>query len=383
MRILHLTPTLGSGGAERLVVELVKQFHPHAEQQVALLYPVENEQALFFKPELDALEIPLTYLDKRPGKLARLPLLWRYAKLLRHFQPHIIHAHQWHPMDIARAYHRLWRRQALVVTPHNIFLTDERIRQEQRFAKAADRIVVVSKGIEAQYRANIPASRDRLLTIPNGIDTNRFETGNRSVARAKLSIDETAILGLVVGRIHPQKNLHVLIEAVNRLVTTQRWRADARIIGVGRVEDRRYADRLAQTLQDKNLTPYIQFVGESKDVLAYYHACDFLILPSDYEGLPLVVLEAGGAGRPAVVSVAANPDEAVLDGQTGWVVPTGDVEALANCLERVVNLPPAERDRMGLAARERVQAQFDIRQTAQQYLTLYRELAEQGKIHAV
>jgi glycosyltransferase involved in cell wall biosynthesis len=191
-------------------------------------------------------------------------------------------------------------------------------------------------------------------------------------------LPKDAVIGLFLGRFHPVKNLDVLFEGVRRLVVTDRWNPRARIVCVGRAEDQAYVDRLQAFINIHHLGDIIHLTAARREVLPLYRACDFLLVVSHHEGLPVVVLEAGAAGRPAVVSQAANSDEIVLDGQSGWIVPTGDAEALASRLEQVIQLPTAERDRMGLAAREHIQRRFDIRQSAQQYLRVYHNLLERG-----
>lgn len=372
MRILHFTPLMAQGGAERHVVELMRQLQPYAEQHLVILYP-RSRYPFFFEDEVKALGIPVTFLDKRAGKVGRLSAGWRYWRVVRRFQPDIVHAHQWHAMDVARAFHHFFPVKGLVCTVPTI-LAQDRLAAERRFANHADAIAVVSDVIAEQYRQSIPQCADRLVTIPVGVDTERFQPADRAQARAALfsQMPLDVPLALYVGRYSPEKNVHVLLEAIKRLTGTA-----ARFVFCGRVDNAEYFEQLKETA--RSLAPQVELLGGVERVEEFYPACDVLVLPSAYEGLPTVVLEAGACGRPALVSAAANAGGVVLEGQTGWVVPTGDAAALAEKLAYVLSLSPAERDGIGEAARQHVVDHYSMAAVGQKYLRLYERLLARGR----
>jgi hypothetical protein len=112
-------------------------------------------------------------------------------------------------------------------------------------------------------------------------------------------------------------------------------------------------------------------------MVSLYHAADALVLPSLYEGLPNAVLEAHASGLPAVVSHAANIDGLVLDGESGFEVPTFDHEALAGALGRLFALPADQRRAMGARGRAHIAANFSVDRVLAETVRLYDELLTQ------
>src|SRR5205807_1750329 len=100
-------------------------------------------------------------------------------------------------------------------------------------------------------------------------------------------------------------------------------------------------------------------LGPVTEMTSLYHAADAVLLPSLYEGMPNAVIEAHACALPAVVSRAANADGLVLDGETGFVVPTADSEALAVALDRLCALDAGARAAMGARGRTHVQHRLD------------------------
>jgi glycosyltransferase involved in cell wall biosynthesis len=104
------------------------------------------------------------------------------------------------------------------------------------------------------------------------------------------------------------------------------------------------------------------------------NAADALVLSSDVEGLPLVLLEAAASGLPCVATAVGGVGEAVLDGHTGYVVPAGETAALSAAMSRMTALPAADRAAMSHEAREYACARFDMPAVVEQWEHLYRVL---------
>ena len=115
----------------------------------------------------------------------------------------------------------------------------------------------------------------------------------------------------------------------------------------------------------------IEWFGYQHDMPAVYRQCAIVCLPSFYmEGLPKCLLEAAAAGRPVVTTNSVGCREAIIDGETGILVPVRDAEALAQALLRLMN-DPALRERMGAAGRERAIREFDINTVVARHLAIY------------
>ena len=121
-------------------------------------------------------------------------------------------------------------------------------------------------------------------------------------------------------------------------------------------------------------TGRVRFLGHREDVPTLLAASDLLVLPSLYEGLPNVVLEAMHQAKPVVATDAPGTNELVVDGATGRLVPLGETKALAKALHDLIR-DPERRAAMGLAGRDRLEPQFGLTTMIAAYADLYESLA--------
>ncbi len=119
-----------------------------------------------------------------------------------------------------------------------------------------------------------------------------------------------------------------------------------------------------------------RFLGEREDVANLMAAADGFVQSSLVEGLPMALLEAASSGLPCVAADTGGVNEIVLNERTGYLVPVGDVAALAAAMSRLMGLTASERQRMGKAAREHVVDHFDLRVVISRWEKLYQELLE-------
>jgi starch synthase (maltosyl-transferring) len=191
----------------------------------------------------------------------------------------------------------------------------------------------------------------RLVVIPNGIDPGPIDEAP-GVDRSGLGVPEGAVLALFVGRLEAQKDVPTLLEAAAAVC---RDRADWHLAIVGDGPDR---EALVRSEAAARIPPgRLHWLGRRDDVPGLLKASGLLVLPSRWEGMPNVVLEAMAARRAVVASAVEGTDELVLPGRTGWLVPPGDPPAMASALLDAASDP----DRLvcfGEAGRERVERHF-------------------------
>jgi glycosyltransferase involved in cell wall biosynthesis len=173
---------------------------------------------------------------------------------------------------------------------------------------------------------------------------------------------------LAVGRLMWKKDYVTMLEAMAR----QR-EGVLLIAGVGPLEEKLRA--LAGELGVR-----VRFLGLREDIADLMNASDGLVLSSVVEGLPMVLIEAAAAGLPCVATDVGGVREAVLDGQTGFVVRVQDPVALAAAMKRLAELPPEARARMAESARAHALAQFDVRTVAAQWEQLYLDRLEAARL---
>ena len=173
---------------------------------------------------------------------------------------------------------------------------------------------------------------------------------------------------LFAGRLAEQKRVDDLLKALDLL---QHVQPDLRTVIAG---DGPLRDRLEETAATYHLDGRVRFLGHRDDVPQLLAAADLVVLPSSYEGLPNVVLEAMRFRKPVVATAAPGTTEVVVDGETGLLVPIGKPTLLARAIRDVVRDSALAR-RLGEAGRGRVEAQFRADTMVAQFAQLYESLA--------
>lgn len=214
-------------------------------------------------------------------------------------------------------------------------------RLSYRTSRAAA-FVCVSDGLAAELRAHFPGLGPRIVTIYNGIDTERFAPGNgraqADALRARLGLAPGRLLAVFVGSEWQRKGLSAAIRA---LAQATEW--DLLVAGAG---DQRGYRELARTL---GVERAVHWLGVAREVQPVYELADALVMPSRYESFSLVTFEAAACGLPIVASPVHGVRELIRDGENGFLV-ASEPGAIARRL-RELAADPELRARMGAAAR--------------------------------
>lgn len=365
LKVLQLIPTLDRSGAEKQMV-LLAQGLPRDRftvEVVALtrLGPLEAE--------LKAAGVPVTLIGKR-HKVDPLALN-RLTRFLRQGRFDVVQT--W--IYAADVYGRIAARRARVpVVVTSLMAVDLwkgpiELRIDRLLARWTDRIVGNSQAVVDFYRGvGLPAAK--LTVIPSGIADEEPPAVDPGAVRQGLGIAPGAPLLLFVGRLAAQKGVADLLDALDLL---QHVEPTAVTVLAG---DGPLRAALEQRARDHDLiaTGRVRFLGHRDDVPTLLAAADVLVLPSRYEGLPNVVLEAMRFRKPVVATAAPGTTEVVADGQTGLLVPVGDTRALARALRDLIR-DPARRQALGEAGRRRVEAEFRVQTMIDRFASLYESLA--------
>jgi glycosyltransferase involved in cell wall biosynthesis len=182
---------------------------------------------------------------------------------------------------------------------------------------------------------------------------------------------------LFVGNLEPRKQVDVLLRATARLKENL---PELQLLVVGSGESAGVQDQTARLLRlthELGLEPTVRFMGRLSEtaLLDAYAAADVFALPSSSEAQGIVALEAMACGLTVVASAVGGLLGTIEDGVTGFLVPIGDVEALAQKLREVLASPDLRRS-VGIAARRAVEQQFTWAQAAESTLDVYREVAQ-------
>lgn len=364
MRILLLTTGLRLGGAEQQVAALARRFDAlgHAVAVVSLTPGCE----VALPPGVATLNLAMR---KSPWSMAQA---LRQARLfVADWRPDVIHAHMIHANLFGRALIATGPTRAvppLICTAHS---AREGGAARMLAYRLTDRWAGLTTHVSAEGRDRMIAAgavpARRIVVVPNGIDTARFHPDGaaRAEKRAELGFDAAAPLLLHVGRLVPEKNQALLLDAFARLPSSL---ASARLLMAGDGPERAALDRRIGAL---GLGDRVRLLGTRADVPALLNAADVFALSSDIEGMPLVVGEAMACGCPVVATDAAGVAQ-MVDG-FGQVVPRGDVDALAAALARALH--DGRGDIAQQAARHRhIANSLGLEAIADQWLARYAAL---------
>ncbi|MCB9780216.1 MAG: glycosyltransferase [Alphaproteobacteria bacterium] len=362
MRIVQLIPSLQVGGAEKVAALL-------AEELVVLGHRVEvvslaGESGSFLEAGLrDRPGIGLHFLGKGPGFEPRV--IARLARLLRRLRPDVVHSHL-HTLKYLLPARALSPRLPVVHTLHNL-AEHEAVAADRRLQQLAFRIGVAPVAIGDAVADSVRRvyGLDPAAVIPNGIPVaaQRAPAGSRERIRAELGLPADALVLLFAGRLNPQKDPLRLVEA---LAAPELAARNLRLLIAGEGELR---EALEARIAERGLQERVQLLGVRRDVPALLAAADAFVLPSRYEGNPLVVMEAMSAGRAVVASAVGCVPE-LVSAETGRLVPAEDVAPLVDALSALTAAP----DRLAAMGREgaRVaETRFDTPVMARAYADLY------------
>lgn len=358
MRVLHVIDHLGLGGAQSALLDIVSNTDPaHARCEVAVMHGRG-----VFADAMAGRGIEVHSLSRAKWPPAYLA---NFVRLLREKTYDIVHFHLPGANWIAKPLGCLFSRAKRVAHDHSS--ADLAFRgwwsvPPDSFAHLfSSHVVAVSEGVAGFLAARELVPRRKISVVANGIDTRLFAPAadeRREKARAALGLKRDDFVAGAIGRLAAEKNFPAL-------VALARAEPDLQFVVAGDGPDRESLRRSARDL------PNFHLLGSVSDRPAFYAALDVFLLPSLHEALPMALLEAMAAGVPVIASDLEGVSEAL--GSSGILVPAGDVDALARALRSVAS-DPAGASARARQARERVEKNYDARDTAAKLVGIYRSL---------
>jgi glycosyltransferase involved in cell wall biosynthesis len=351
------------GGAEQQAILLAKGLRQRGWRVSVVALSGSGSDAA---AELEDAGVRFLSLQMRKG-LAD-PRGWlRFQRWLWREQPDVLHAHLPHAAWLAR-WSRLAAPVPLVVDTLHSSSTGAMGR---KFGYACsqwltDHVTAVSEATAASHLAARMVSESKLSVVWNGIDLDRWQPDARvrCEAREELGVKDD-FLWLAVGRLEALKDYPTLVRAMTRTPE----RARLLVLGAGPQEG-----RLTELAEWLGLKQRVRFAGFEPNVVRWMRAADGFVLSSRYEGLPMVLLEAGACGVPVVATDVPGTREVVVNGETGWLAPAGNAQELANTMMKLMHMPPDARHATGERARRHVARNFSLEAALDRWERLYANL---------
>ncbi|MCA8981087.1 MAG: glycosyltransferase [Planctomycetes bacterium] len=365
------------GGTRRHITDLSDGL---LDRGVDLHLVVSAERQPDFRDDLSRLaergavvhEIPMLRAIS-PGRDVRQ--LLQISKLLRRVRPQFVHTHSSKAGVLGRIASESTGIGMRVHTPHTFaFLFEDLFgpakrrlffELERRLASGCAALVAVSEDEAEGFRRSGIVDAERIRVIENGIDPRPWSDADPVDVRA-FGFDPARPLLLCAGLLYAAKGQDLLLEALAKPENAA-WQCAF----AGSGDD---AHALAARANLLGLEDRVQWLGFRRDLPAWMAACDALALPSRWEGMPYVVLEAFAAGKPVVATPVAGA-RALVRADCGWLAASIDSEALAAALAACGSAGSEGRATRGARAQELVRADYGLERMIDRHVDLYRSVA--------
>ena len=358
--VAQIVHSLEVGGMERVVSHLATRLTAPFKPMVVCL-TVKGH----FAPMLEEAGIEVVALNKQPGKDLRLP--GRLAKIFRERNIQVVHAHNSGPLFTGTLAAKLSGAKVIVVTDHS------RKFPERSSVKAAEWVLVrllnqvisVSDDNRQDLIEKMGWPENKIVVIPNGVArVPQVEPAQADALRAEFGLDAAMPTILTVARLEKQKNLGVLIEALGLLRDRG---VPGRLLIAGEGSERPVLEAKVRELK---LDDRVRLPGWRLDSLALYRIADLFALSSDWEGLPMSMLEAMSAALPVVATAVGDVPKALVEEKTGRLAPSRNPAALADALVDLLQDANLRRS-FGQAGYELWHDRFSDEHMVQRYAQLY------------
>ncbi|MBN3523446.1 glycosyltransferase [Paenibacillus apiarius] len=370
-RIMFLISGLHVGGAEMMLYRLTDALKERYDIVIVSMLPGGPVADIM---KQSGLQVESLQMSSKKDVLALLGLI----RLIRTFKPDILHSFMFHANIVGRIIGRMCGVPAIISSIRNTYfgsaaktrragfeIRDALLRWTDRFSDATT--IICRLAAQRMIKARI-VPPEKLHVIYNGIDASPFvcpDEDARADVRRELGIASGQLMILSVGRLQEQKGHTCSIEAAALLRKAGldfKWL----VAGEGEMREELEAAIEANQLQDR-----FCLLGLRDDVHRLLWGADLMVLASNWEGLPGVVIEAMAASAPVVCTDVGGSSELVIPDETGFLCPPQEPDSLFGCIIQYASLSPAQQHLMGARGRERAIRLFNLESMVQRHEDIY------------
>lgn len=376
--ILQIIPELNAGGAERTTIDVAAAL---VASGARALVACEGGRLVSELQARGGLWIPFPAKTKNPLRMALN--VGKLARLIRAERVDLVHVRSRAPAWVALGASRR-AGVPLVTTYHGAYAGKSALKVQYNSVMARGDVVIAnSEFTRDRILAMHPFAKDRIVVIHRGADLRAFQPDQVTPARVQTlrrawGVEPGDRIVLLAARLTAWKGQRVLIDAAK--VLKERGVRDVHYILAGDEQGRTgYAKDLDERIAAAGLDGIVRRVGHCADMPAAFQASDAVCVPSiEPEAFGRSAVEAQAMGVPVIVTNIGAAPETVLappqarEGErTGWRVPPGDVEALANAIGQVLSLGASQRDSLAVRARRHVESHFSVEMMCARTLDVY------------
>lgn len=370
IRALHLVEDLKIGGAERVIADIAAGLDKKNFEVSVLCVTRGGEIADELKEQGIEVKILGIFSYHNPINVLKL------ARLLKKAKPDIVHTHGYFASVIGRIAAKIAGILILINHVHSTYweYRKRHILMERFLSLFTHKIICCSKAVEDFVRGQERINPAKTVVIYNGVDEDRFTTyKNTSSIKAQLGIDSGESVVGTVSSLTPHKGHKYLFQAAPMILGVC---AHTKFLIVG---DGILREKLEEQIKNLNLASAVIFTGTKKNIPEILSAMDIFVLPScSREGLGISIIEAMAVEKPVVASDIGGIPEVVKNGETGFLVPPRNPEALAQAIIDLLQ-NPRKAKALGKKGRTRFQEKFTNERMLSEVESLYEALIDQKK----
>lgn len=375
INVLHVITGLKTGGAESMLLKLLERLDRERYMPMVISLTTIGD----IGPRIAALGIPVQALEMTSG-LPSPSGFFGLLRQIRQFKPDIVHTWLYHADLLGGLAARLagirrvvWTLRQSNLSPHlNKRSTLLVVQICSWLSRWLPKQILSCSDQACRTHAAVGYCQKKMRVIPNGFDLDRFvpSISARESVRAEIGVvDDVQLVGLVA-RYDPQKN-HLGFVVAASLIHKVRPTVHFLWVGAG-VDKENIA--LSEAIAHANLQDVSHMLGRRDDMPRLMASLDVLVSPSHGEAFPNVIGEAMSCAVPCVVTDVG--DSAEIVGDTGKVVPAGDMGGIARHVVDLLSLPVDARNAVGQLARDRVRTCYEIGEVVTRHEDFYQEILD-------
>ena len=370
--VLQVLPSLGGGGGVERETQYISRAIAAAGWRSVILSGGEEDREIAANARAHHVALPVARRDpmRAPSTIRRL------ARFIAEEDVDLVHARSRWPAWLAfYAARRAGR--PFITTFHGAYSTGTAIKRRYNgIMTRGARVIAISEFIVRHIAETYDVDPGRIRTIPRGVDLAEFDPARVAPDRLAALRDAWRVpdglpVVMLPGRLTALKGHLALLDALARIEES----VCCLFVGTANANRAGYRARLEQRIAALGTAHDVRLTGPCGDMPTAYMLADVVVTPSlRPEAFGRSPAEAQAMGRPVIAFAHGGALETVLDGETGWLVPPGDRDALADALREALGASAAERERMAAAGQAHVRRNFTLDGMCSGTLDVYREL---------